>query len=97
MDPYKVIIQPVVSEKAARLAEKENKYVFRVAPEANKIEIKRAVEEIFKVSVEAVNTMKVHGKRRQVWLRGRGRPGGRRPDWKKAIVTLREGSRIELY
>ncbi len=69
----------------------ENKYLFRVTPEANKIQIKQAVEEIYNVKVLSVNTLKMHGK----WKRLRYK-AGKTPDWKKAIVTLREGDKIEI-
>ena len=89
---YSVIIRPVVTEKATRLADLENKYSFRVEPRANKHDIKRAVEDIFNVKVLAVNTMIVRGK----FKRTRTRAAGRTPNWKKAVVTLRSGDRIDL-
>ena len=91
-EPYKIIKRPVVSEKSTLLSEKQNKYVFEVAPEANKIQIKRAIEEIFKVAVVKVRTMRMPGKTKRVRLQL-----GRTPMWKKAIVTLKEGDRIELF
>ena len=81
---------PVV--KATRLADLENKYSFRVDPRANKHEIKRAGEEIFNVKVVSVNTMLVRGK----FKRTRTRAAGRTPNWKKAVVTLRSGDKIDL-
>lgn len=93
MRPYsKVIIRPLITEKNAGLKETENKVVFEVAPGANKIEIKKAVEEAFQVSVKAVNVINVRGK-----LKRLGRNMGRRRSWKKAIVTLKEGSSIEFF
>jgi len=93
MRPYsKVIIRPLLTEKNAVLKEAQNRVVFEVAPDANKIEIKRAVEEAFQVSVKAVNVLNVRGK-----LKRLGRNMGRRRDWKKAIVTLKEGSTIEFF
>jgi len=90
-DPRDVIVRPVVSEKSYAQID-QNKYTFEVAPTAKKEEIRQAVEEIFKVHVTAVNTIKMRGKRkRQGWTSGRTR------DWKKAIVTLREGDRIEMF
>ncbi|MBM4147438.1 MAG: 50S ribosomal protein L23 [Lentisphaerae bacterium] len=80
------------TEKSAGLGEKQRKYFFRVAPDANKIEIKRAVEELFKVSVAEVNTMNYFGKKKRV----RGPKYGRKPDWKRAVVTLKEGGKIDL-
>jgi large subunit ribosomal protein L23 len=93
MRPYsKVIIRPLLTEKNATLKENQNKVVFEVAPDANKIEIKKAVEEAFQVSVKSVNVLNVRGK-----LKRLGRKVGRRRDWKKAIVTLKEGSTIEFF
>lgn len=89
-DPYKVILYPLRTEKGTAL-QAENKYLFAVTPQANKIDIRRAVEEIYKVSVAGVNTINVLGKRRRVRL-----VEGRRPDWKKAVVTLKEGEVIEV-
>src|SRR5690554_827368 len=92
-DPRDIIIRPIVTEKSTGLLE-ENKYTFVVAREANKIEIKRALEEIFDVKVKAVNTANYRGKKKRL-----GRfPQGYTPRWKKAIVTLAEGSKpIELF
>ncbi|HPU01514.1 MAG: 50S ribosomal protein L23 [Firmicutes bacterium] len=92
-DPRDIIIRPIVTEKSTGLLE-ENKYTFAVARDANKIEIRRAVEEIFDVKVKAVNTANYRGKKKRL-----GRfPEGHTPRWKKAIVTLAEGSKpIELF
>lgn len=90
-DPRDVIIRPVISEKSYAQME-HGKYTFEVAPEARKEEIKSAVEKIFKVHVTAVNTLKVHGKRKR-----QGYTSGRTRGWKKAVVTLREGERIEMF
>jgi len=87
-----VIVRPLITEKAMNLREREGKYVFEVKPHANKLEIKRAVEEAFDVTVTRVRTLKVHGKRKR-W----GMTRGKRPDRKKAIVTLREGDIIEFF
>jgi large subunit ribosomal protein L23 len=93
MRPYsKVIFRPLLTEKNATLKEDHNRVVFEVAPDANKIEIKKAVEEAFQVSVKSVNVLNVRGK-----LKRLGRKVGRRRDWKKAIVTLKEGSTIEFF
>ena len=93
MFSYDIIIRPIITERSmASVAEK--KYVFEVAPTAGKIEIKKAVEEIFGVKVAKVNTMNVSGKSKRM---GAGRPG-RTKDWKKAIVQLTEDSKtIELF
>jgi len=81
-----------VTEKSARLAEAENKYFFIVNPLSNKMEIKRAVEELYKVSVVKVNTVNYSGKLK----RERTMKYGRTASWKRAVVTLAEGSKIEL-
>lgn len=86
-----IIIKPVVTEKSVDLMQ-ENKYCFKVAKDANKIEIKNAIEEIFKVTVVNVNTVNVHGKMKRM-----GRTQGRTASWKKAVVTLREGDSIEVF
>ena len=87
---YQIIRAPLITEKATMLSE-SGQFVFRVSSEANKREIKAAVEGLFSVKVNAVNTIRVQGKMKRV----RGRPG-QRSDFKKAIVTLAEGSRIDV-
>jgi large subunit ribosomal protein L23 len=87
-----VIRRPIVTEKVTKLQETLNQYAFEVDPRANKLEIKRAVEKRFSVKVTGVRTISVHGK-----LKRLGRFSGRRPDWKKAIVTLAEDSKIEMF
>ena len=82
----------ILTEKATLLSEKLNKYVFRVTPAANKIQIKRAIELIFKKKVVAVNTANYAGKKK----RERKADFGRRPHWKKAIVTLKAGEKLDL-
>ncbi len=89
-DPYLVVRRLLRTEKAARLQEKERKYFFDVALDANKIDIRRAVQAIYKVNVLEVNTHIVSGKPK-VLRRSRGRT----PDWKKAVVTLAEGQKID--
>lgn len=91
-DPRQVIQELQVTEKGTAQQEFNNKYFFKVAPSANKVEIKRAVEEMFGVSVSRVNTMKYAGKRK----RERTVRFGKRADWKRAVVTLSEGSKIDL-
>jgi large subunit ribosomal protein L23 len=92
-DPRNVILRPVVSEKSYGLLD-SGVYTFVVDPHANKVEIRQAVESIFKVRVEKVNTLNRHGKRK----RNRRMMGfGKRPDTKRAIVTLAPGERIELF
>jgi large subunit ribosomal protein L23 len=91
-DPHDIIETVRLTEKATLLAEKENKYVFRVSPSANKIQIRQAIEKLFKKKVLAVNTCNYAGKKK----RERTASFGRKPHWKKAIVTLKEGDKIEL-
>lgn len=86
-----IIIRPIISERSMELVE-ENKYAFFVDKRANKVEIKKAVEELFDVGVKAVNTANITGKKKRL-----GRSAGRTPDRKKAIVTLKEGDKIELF
>ena len=90
-DPRDVILRPVVSEKSYGLLD-QNRYTFLVDPRANKTEIKIAVERIFGVKVESVNTMNRKGKRKR-----RGLVEGRRPARKRAIVTVAPGDRIEIF
>lgn len=90
-NPYEVLIKPVVTERSTGLME-QNKYTFKVDPKANKIEIKNAVEKIFKVDVVSVTTMSVPGK-----LKRQGKTQGYTPDWKKAIVTLKAGQRLPIF
>jgi len=91
MDTYEVLRRPVITEKSTMLSD-IGQYVFEVAEKANKIEVKRAVEEIFKVRVRAVNISHMRGKMRRM-----GRTQGMTPGWKKAIVSLEQGYRIELF
>ena len=88
---FDIIIAPVVTDKCNALIQ-EKKYPFRVAPDANRIEIGKAVEELFNVKVKSVNVMNYQGKRKRA---GRSLKEGRRPDWKRAVITLAEGS-IEI-
>jgi large subunit ribosomal protein L23 len=90
--PYEVVLKPLLTEKGTRLKEEGNQYLFRVAKTANKVEIKRAIEHLFKVTVLEVHTVQLRGKVKRL-----GRFQGRRPDWKKAIATLKKGESIELY
>jgi len=91
-EPRAVVRRAMITEKGTRLREQENGYLFEVAPDANKIEIKHAIEAIFPVKVESVRTLRVHGKPKRM-----GRYAGHRPDWKKAVVTLKKGQTIELF
>jgi large subunit ribosomal protein L23 len=90
--PLEIIRAPLVSEKGTLLAESANQVLFKVRPEANKIEVKKAVETLFKVKVVKVRMARYLGKIRRV-----GRSMGRRPGWKKAYVTLREGDKIDFF
>ncbi len=92
MNPYRIVQSILVTEKGTELAEDFNQYTFRVARDAAKPEIRRAVEEIFDVEVAAVNVMNRRGKKKRV----RYGTYGKRADWKKAVVTLKEGSEITL-
>ena len=93
MTAYDIVIRPVITERSMNSVA-DKKYVFEVAPSAGKVEIKKAVEEIFGVKVAKVNTMIVPGKAKRM---GAGRPG-RTKEWKKAIVQLTEDSKtIELF
>ena len=87
-----IIGQPLLTEKNHILRDEENKYVFSVALEANKLEIRQAIEEIFDVQVVSVTTMRMKGKVKRL-----GRFEGRRPNWKKAIVKLADGEVIDLF
>lgn len=82
----------IVTEKGTRLTEKENKYLFRVFENANKVEIKQAVEQLFGVTVEKVNTMRRKGKLKRERTQNFGRTAG----WKRAVVTLKDGDTIDL-
>ncbi len=91
-DIFDIIQTVCLTEKATLLSEKHNKYVFRVNPKANKLQIKEAVQKLFKKSVLSVNTCNYAGKKK----RERTASFGRKADWKKAIVTLKKGDKIEL-
>ncbi len=88
-----IILRPVVTEKSMREAEQDNTYTFEVHPEANKVQIRQAIEAMFNVSVVNVNTMQVRGKRRRRSYRHRT---GHTAQRKKAMVTLAEGDRIDV-
>ncbi|MEX1026329.1 MAG: 50S ribosomal protein L23 [Planctomycetota bacterium] len=90
-DSYRLIQRPVITEKASDDAATRNAYHLRVPIDANKVEIRHAVERVFGVKVESVNTLRNKGK-----LRRRGRSMGRTQEWKKAMVTLAEGQTIDV-
>ena len=92
MNVHDVIRRPLVTEKSTVARERANVVTLAVDPRANKHEIKRAVEDLFKVSVLSVRTMRMHAKKRRV-----GRFVGSKPEWKKAIVRLAEGQTIEFF
>jgi large subunit ribosomal protein L23 len=89
---YEVIKRPIISEKSTALAELGNRYAFEVAAAANKQEIRDAVQQLFNVKVSEVRTMVMHGKVKRV-----GRFETKRANWKKAIVTLGEGQKIDFF
>ena len=92
MDIYYVIKKPLVTEKSTIARDEENKYLFEVDRRATKIDIRNAVEKIFKVNVVNVRTMNMTGKKKRM-----GRIAGRRRNWKKAVITLTPGSVIEVH
>ena len=92
MDAYEILRRPIVTEKSNMQSEKQRRYTFEVSTAANKLQIKGAVETIFKVKVLAVNVRHVRGKQRRM-----GRIQGHTKDWKKATVTLAEGQSIQFF
>ncbi|MBI4402118.1 MAG: 50S ribosomal protein L23 [Nitrospirae bacterium] len=90
--PYDVLVEPLLTEKITAMRESANKVGFLVKRDANRIEIKRAVESALKVKVARVNILNMMGKTKRL-----GRFAGKRPDWKKAIVTLKAGEKLEMY
>jgi large subunit ribosomal protein L23 len=87
-----IIRRPIITERASGLQEGQNKYVFEVLSRANKVDIRRAVESQFDVDVIKINTSNVHGKAKRL-----GRFQGRRPSWKKAVVTLADGHSLDFF
>ena len=92
MNYHAIIKRPIVSEKSTMQKEVSNQLSFEVDKKANRIEIKKAIQSLFSVQVDAVRTLQIKGKYKQ-----RGRIIGKRRDWKKAIVTLKPGERIEFF
>jgi large subunit ribosomal protein L23 len=92
MNEYDVIRRPIITEKTSSLKEAGNQYVFEVQRDANKIEIKKAIEKLFKVKVLSVQVALMQGKERRV-----GRFSGKKPDWKKAIVKLSPKDKITIF
>lgn len=87
-----MVLSPLVTEKGTFVSEKSNQVVFRIRPGASKDQIRNVIEDLFKVTVIKVRTANFLGKERR-----RGRTVGRRPNWKKAYITLKEGDRIEIF
>ena len=92
VDLRKILVQPLLTEKVTAMREQSNTVGFLVHPDANRIQIKQAVEALLKVKVERVNVLNVRGKIKRL-----GRFSGKRSDWKKACVKLKEGEKLELY
>jgi large subunit ribosomal protein L23 len=92
MNQYDIIVRPIVTEKSSLAKETGNQYVFEVARDANKIEIAKAVERLFKVKVLSVQVMNMEGKKRRL-----GRFSGKRPDWRKAIVKIGPKDKISFF
>jgi len=92
VDSHRVLIRPLLTEKITGLREKTNTVGFVVHPDANRIQIRQAVEALLKVKVDKINIMNIRGKMKRL-----GRFSGRRSDWKKALVTLKEGEKLEMY
>ena len=94
-----IILRPILSEKGTLLGEKQNKYVFQVEKISNKIEIKQAIENKFKVKIKKVATLNMKGKQKNMTIKSNGhvlRTNGNRSSWKKAIVTLQDGFSIDI-
>ena len=91
-DPYTIVIRPVITEKSTLLKEKNREVCFEVDPRANKSEIKKAAEQLFKIKVERVRIQNKRGKKRRV-----GRSEGKKKDWKKAYIKLKEGEKMIEY
>jgi large subunit ribosomal protein L23 len=91
-EAQKIIVRPLITEKSTQQKEVNRQYAFEVHRDANKVEIQSAIERLFKVKVLKVQTSNVLGKVKRL-----GRKYGKRPDWKKAIVTLKEGDRIDFF
>ncbi len=89
---HRIVVRPIVTEKSSAAYQERGEYTFQVHPEATKPQIRRAIEELFGVHVTGVWTSQQRGRTRRM-----GRVTGRRPNWKKAIVTLREGDAIEIF
>ena len=94
-----IILRPILSEKCTLLSETQNKFIFQVEKQSNKLEIKKAVEEKFKVKIKKVATLNIKGKNKNMTIRSNGhilRTSGNRSSWKKAIITLEKGFSIDM-
>ena len=94
-----IILRPILSEKGTVLSETQNKFIFQVEKQSNKLEIKKAVEEKFKVKISKVATLNIKGKNKNMTIRSNGhilRTSGNRSSWKKAIITLEKGFSIDM-
>ena len=91
-DLYRVVASPLITEKGTLVNEQGNQFVFRVRADANKVDVRHAIETLFKVKVKKVRTLNYLGKNRRV-----GKMLGKKPNWKKAYVTLVEGQRIDFF
>lgn len=91
-----IIIKPIVTEKVNKLGDKFNRYGFRVAKEANKLQIQKAIQDMYNVTVVAVNTMNCAGKKKSRYTKS-GIINGKSPSYKKAIVTIKQGDKIDFY
>jgi large subunit ribosomal protein L23 len=91
-EAHSIIIRPILTEKLTELREAQRKIGILVRADANKVEIKKAAEEVLKVKIEKVNVLNGMGKIRRI-----GRLSGKKPDWKKAIVTMKAGEKLEIF
>lgn len=92
MNEYDIIIRPIITEKSTNLKDTSNQYAFEVRRDANKIEVKKAIEKLFKVKVLSVRMINMEGKKRRI-----GRFLGKRRDWKKAIVRISPEDKIQIF
>jgi large subunit ribosomal protein L23 len=92
MNEYDIVVRPIITEKSTLLKDAGNQYIFEVQRDANKIEIKKAVEKLFKVKVVAVHVANMEGKKKRL-----GRFAGKKPDWKKAVVKLSPKDKITIF
>jgi large subunit ribosomal protein L23 len=92
MNEYDIVVRPIITEKSTLLKDAGNQYIFEVQRDANKIEIKKAVEKLFKVKVVSVHVANMEGKQKRL-----GRFAGKKPDWKKAVVKLSPKDKITIF